>query len=446
MANEKKINIRLLIDKEKNKVLFAESDKDFVDLLFSFLTLPIGTIITLANKETNLGCMDKLYQSVEALDHQYFQTEVCKQMLLLPRSASEDIHPCMFENVKCLCGKIMNSTLELGWNTYFEDDKLNCAFVNGIGKFMITDALEVSTLSAKTSLSILFGFGINDGTTLEVKNISVGLEEVMDLLKQSMLSKTPMTDVFLLKQNEINTEAIIAKPLNVMFQSDTKRVNLDLFVRKSDKKVLYAVAKADFLDFLFSFLTFPMGSVVELFGGSSSIGSIDNIYKSVEGLYHIDPEKLERSKDRLLHPKIASQHGCKNQLLQIEENTGMIYISKCSHCFKNGLVDICCRHGLDRAELSLINPKFIDTVTLKGGGFIRDSMVFMITDELVVELYSQISSISYLNKQCVPFSDLEERSVTVGEQEALSLLKASLTSKTALTSVFCQSSKKRTRG
>ncbi|KAF5206270.1 hypothetical protein FRX31_004144 [Thalictrum thalictroides] len=353
----------------------------------------------------------------------------------------------MFENVRCLCGKIMKSTIEVGWNTTctFEDDKLNCAFVDGIGKFMINDALEISTLSANTSLSILSGFGINDGTTLEVKKVFVGLEEVMDLLKQSMLSKTPMTDVFLLKQKEINTKAIIAKPLNVMFQSDTKRVDLDLFVRKSDKKILYAVAKADFLDFLFSFLTFPMGSVVELLGGSSSIGSIDNIYKSVEGLYHIDPEKLERSMDMLLHPKIASQHGCENQLLQIEEKQETISISKCSHCFKKGIADMWCRHGLDRAKLSLINPKFIGTDTLEGGRFIKDSMVFMITDELVVEPYSQISCISYLNKQCVSFRDIEERSVTVGGQEALSLLYASLTSKTALASVFCQSSRKRTQ-
>ncbi|GJN26557.1 hypothetical protein PR202_gb14496 [Eleusine coracana subsp. coracana] len=35
------VEVKLFIDKERQKVLFAESDKDFVDVLFSFLMLPL---------------------------------------------------------------------------------------------------------------------------------------------------------------------------------------------------------------------------------------------------------------------------------------------------------------------------------------------------------------------------------------------------------------------
>ena len=56
----KEISLKLLVHKEKNQILYAESDKDFVDVLFSFLTLPIGTIIRLITKEEKIGCMSTL--------------------------------------------------------------------------------------------------------------------------------------------------------------------------------------------------------------------------------------------------------------------------------------------------------------------------------------------------------------------------------------------------
>ncbi|PON77709.1 hypothetical protein PanWU01x14_024650 [Parasponia andersonii] len=70
-----------------NQVLFAESDKDFVDVLLSFLTLPMGKIIRLADKKSGIGSMDELYKSVEALHRKCFWTKACKNMLLEPRSA-----------------------------------------------------------------------------------------------------------------------------------------------------------------------------------------------------------------------------------------------------------------------------------------------------------------------------------------------------------------------
>jgi hypothetical protein len=55
---------QLFIDKEKQKVLFAESDKEFVDVLFSFLTLPLGSIVRLLGKQSGVGCPDEVYKSV----------------------------------------------------------------------------------------------------------------------------------------------------------------------------------------------------------------------------------------------------------------------------------------------------------------------------------------------------------------------------------------------
>ncbi|KAI8564129.1 hypothetical protein RHMOL_Rhmol03G0158000 [Rhododendron molle] len=79
------IGLKLMIEKKKDRVVFAESDKDFIDLLFSFLTLPVGTIIRLLEDKsppTVIGCMNSLYKSIENLDAQLFVSEACKKMLL----------------------------------------------------------------------------------------------------------------------------------------------------------------------------------------------------------------------------------------------------------------------------------------------------------------------------------------------------------------------------
>ncbi|MCI24475.1 DUF674 family protein [Trifolium medium] len=80
--------MRVLVDNERNKFVYAEAGKDFVDAIFSFLTLPLGTIARLVAKESNVeavrfGSISSLYQSVANLDQQYLWTHACKEMLLV---------------------------------------------------------------------------------------------------------------------------------------------------------------------------------------------------------------------------------------------------------------------------------------------------------------------------------------------------------------------------
>ncbi|GAU40128.1 hypothetical protein TSUD_162970 [Trifolium subterraneum] len=78
-----KVSIRVLVEKGKNKVVYAEAGKDFVDVLFSFLTLPLGTIAKVVAKDTNIkavkfGSISSLYQSVANLDEKYLWSNTCK--------------------------------------------------------------------------------------------------------------------------------------------------------------------------------------------------------------------------------------------------------------------------------------------------------------------------------------------------------------------------------
>lgn len=50
MAQESNMSLRLRLHKDRKRVIYAEADCHFVDTLFSFMTLPLGTIIRLLDK------------------------------------------------------------------------------------------------------------------------------------------------------------------------------------------------------------------------------------------------------------------------------------------------------------------------------------------------------------------------------------------------------------
>ncbi|XP_077225220.1 uncharacterized protein LOC143858451 [Tasmannia lanceolata] len=231
------------------------------------------------------------------------------------------------------------------------------------------------------------------------------LATVLDLLKCLLVSKTPLSDVFLSKREttymvKVEQRDISPSQVGRVVGSGDKKISVKLMLSKSNDKVVYAEAGDDFIDLLFSFLTLLVGSVVQLLGKCSSIGCVDNLCKSVEdlsadGLINCNVAKL-------INPKLASHIGCKSQLLQIEE----------------------------RSQFYAMNPKS------SGGGYTKGPVKFMVTDDLDVKPFSTTTIISLLKKFSLPLSDIEEQVVSVGEEEALDLLKTSLISKMVLNNAF----------
>jgi hypothetical protein len=202
-SEESTIEVKLFVDKEKRKVLFAESDKVFVDVLFSFLTMPLGTIVRLLGKQSKIGCLDEIYRSVEDLSPDYFRTKACRRMLLAPLNAASGhcarlkvnvdgskpwavyvckdasccAHAdCAFSSVPdsiCKCGKVMQYVGDMP-----EKDR-NLApspaggstgagvFVKGSYKFIITDDLIVAPSSTSLMMSLFGRFGVRDPAAIE---------------------------------------------------------------------------------------------------------------------------------------------------------------------------------------------------------------------------------------------------------------------------------------
>ncbi|KAF8394965.1 hypothetical protein HHK36_018904 [Tetracentron sinense] len=207
-------------------------------------------------------------------------------------------------------------------------------------------------------------------------------------LLMSLISKTPLTDAILLKRDKVDRFDFDPRNTTKLEEESDGDSNVKVFkvkqmVNKSNNKVVYAEARVDFVDFVLSFLTFPLGSIVELFGGNSPMQSLNTLYKSVEELSVENYIKSEECKNTLLHPMLPSYFSCENQLLPIDEVVNLYYYTfNCTEC------------------------------------------------------YTMSSAISLLDSLSVPISDVEERVVTVSKKEALTLLKFSLASKSVLTNTF----------
>ncbi|CAN1269328.1 hypothetical protein LINPERPRIM_LOCUS13546 [Linum perenne] len=81
-----KVTLKLLIDNKKNKVLFAEAGKEFIDFLFTLLLFPLGTMIKLLSKKKMVGCLGNLYQSIEDLSDTFIESNSNKDTVLNPKA------------------------------------------------------------------------------------------------------------------------------------------------------------------------------------------------------------------------------------------------------------------------------------------------------------------------------------------------------------------------
>ena len=168
-------------------------------------------------------------------------------------------------------------------------------------------------------------------------------------------------------------------------------ITLKVMVKKSDKKVLFAEGEEDFIDFLFSFLTIPLGSVGYLLSGETCMGSIDNLYRSISSLKVGRYFKSDLLSSMTSEFKLPSGYTCRSQLFPL-------------HCNYNSYDKIGTHY------LYMADPR-------SGEGFISGPTSFMVTDDLNVTPFSSISSISNLNQLGNPLSDIEEHVVSIGVKE-----------------------------
>ncbi|CAH9147789.1 unnamed protein product [Cuscuta epithymum] len=459
------VPLKLLIDEKNHRVVAAEANKDFVDILFSFLTLPMGTImrlITSANEKTTaavpVGCMKNLYEGVQNLSSEYWQTEHCKNMVLNPRnplakyckslkiniddSGPELTYGCnsvyefvnntesimfysehlaamergrckyysIYRNVKCVCGKGITTKEMTAKAKAGDSSSEGVSFLKRGIEFLISDNLQVRPASPAVLAQLIPDIGSADGTRIREMRVEASKVEVIYLLACALVSETPLSDVFLgkrpgygivgtqgkrprLENNFSSSQA--ALPVKSTVEQNGHTLKLKVTYAKSTKEILFGEATNEFFDFLCTFLTIPIGSMMRVLEGKSGLTCMDNLYRSVLDLDH--KWFQESAKNNLLNPCIAKYHNCKKQPLKsigTESYADSYY---------------------------LINPRESDN-------FAVEPSMFLVPDDLGVKSLSGASSFLLLKDMGIPFSQTEVQWVTLGTKEALSLLKAALTS------------------
>ncbi|CAN1269368.1 hypothetical protein LINPERPRIM_LOCUS13555 [Linum perenne] len=209
MATTTKVTLKLLIDKKSNKVLFAEAGKEFVDFLFSILSLPLGTVIRLLSKDQMVGCLGNLYQSIEELGDTFIQQSTSKDIVLNPKvqsyTADTNLLLTGSDNPQAICpgcNNRMNIEVTFVPKPVVEgngggNQNSEGGFVKGVVTYMVMDNLEVKPMSTISSITLLNKFNIQQVGALEEKVVELGMDEGLNLLKASLECKNVLTSVFL---------------------------------------------------------------------------------------------------------------------------------------------------------------------------------------------------------------------------------------------------------
>ncbi|KAJ1272563.1 hypothetical protein BS78_06G212000 [Paspalum vaginatum] len=452
-VEEPTIEVKLFVDKEKRKVLFTESDKEFVDVLFSFLTMPLGTIVRLLGKQSQMGCLDELYKSVEDLSADCFQNKGCKAMLLRPLNAASshcrrlkinidntkpravyicrDTRCCAhndcefssFPDAACKCGKAMQYGRDMPEN---EGDSLapdgggleSGVFIKGLLKFVITDDLIVAPASTPLMLSIFERFGVDDPENIEETILQFNSQKIISLLKRSLTSKQPLTGIYF-DATLVSVDADLGVLPEQQNDADEKcNIAKMKVLRTKSNSLLYVEGDAEFIDLLFGLLSIPLGSIIKAFGQWPPSGCVDNLWKSIDGSAKgcVRPE----CQNLLLAPKSAP-FGCgAAKVLEVDElATAVLDIKSCFNCLKNygfANTDRCrynCLAIVKSTRLYELNPRR----TPKDGSRNSESYVkgghmrFMVTGDLHVHPLSISATLQVLRDANVQTEELEEREI-----------------------------------
>ena len=209
-----KINLKLVFRKSNGKILFAQGEKDFVDLLLSFLTFPLGGVVRILDGNCSLGNIDFLYKSIVDLHANTFLTKEAKKRLVDPHLApqfnklSKQILPIQklrahyyyYNRFLGLGNSIIQNQFLIGdenkSNEYADyvrtDRQVNLVssnpkspkasdngYVNAEGhrKYVVTDDLVIATSSPISNLYLINNFKVplND---VKEKLVTIGIKEV----------------------------------------------------------------------------------------------------------------------------------------------------------------------------------------------------------------------------------------------------------------------------
>jgi hypothetical protein len=245
-----------------------------------------------------------------------------------------------------------------------------------------------------------------------------------------------------LQKSVVLTPEIEMAPTNPNANSAT--LSMKLLVDTKAGRVLYAEASKDVVDFLFSLLTLPVGTVVKILSKDSMVGSIGNLYGSVEKLDETYVRSAD-AKDALLAPAGGYDGGKLLQLpLPEPEEPCTEFYRCCNDNYTECLTYMSKVSGTrcqSRYCSSMMTTKLILVDVDSGGassgaataaaqsghaagkGFVQGVVTYTVMDDLKVAPMSTISGITLLNTFGITdIGSLQEKTVQLGYDEVRQML------------------------
>ncbi|PAN13632.1 hypothetical protein GQ55_2G342500 [Panicum hallii var. hallii] len=233
---------------------------------------------------------------------------------------------------------------------------------------------------------------------------------------------------------------------------------LKLLVDKRSRRVLYAEARKDAVDFLIGLLRVPAGLAARALAkhGERAPGSLGSLYAGARDLDDAFFASAPPDRDALLSPALPSAavtlllgedalppppppppppryFRCSAYVTPCRANpTNVTDVSgtPCPACRQPMTVEMRWAPGDAHGRPAPAQAR-------EAGGYVKEVVTYLVMDDLTVAPMSTISAIMLLKKFSVKdCSALEEMTVELGTKEAVMLLKSSLQSSTALTDVF----------
>ncbi|CAA7020806.1 unnamed protein product [Microthlaspi erraticum] len=377
--------LKLLVDKEKNKVVLAEAGMDFVDVFRSFLALPMATIVRLLEKyepdlKPRIGCFNNLYESVSDLPVDDFMREACKGMLLYPEKQCRQLHLNLDDDTEC--------TDDI-FNLNTECDKISV---------IVTENMQVQVASTLLIVNILNGLGYKNHDMLEKRSVDVDHKEALSLLHCLLYSETPLTDVFLKKLSSCGIPRLPDMPTLTPVQgrgmAEPKQVvSLTVLVRKQDKKVIYAESGPEFVDLLFLFLAIPLESVWDITRSNTKLGCVDNFCTSMKSLFSSGNVVSTCMLPPLEYSFRKSLLGVPYKMNNFSESPYYKYIVTESY------------EAEETWECDDLS------------GFVKRCARYMISDDLTITAAHSFSTISFVMELNVDFDDMESYTINISKTQ-----------------------------
>ncbi|XP_038679807.1 uncharacterized protein LOC119980967 [Tripterygium wilfordii] len=228
---------------------------------------------------------------------------------------------------------------------------------------------------------------------------------------------------------------------------DDLNLSMKLLIDPKGRRVLFAEAGKDVVDFLFSILSLPLGAIGTLQNPKALGHSIGNLYQSIEDLrdLHMIPNKnIDSLVERVRFTYPTSTNSPPVLLFTDKSPPTKKSYYKCAansgyrSCGTYVTLDPkyrcpCCSMTMS-SPLTLVGSSSSCSIE---GGFVKGGVTYVITDDLLVKPMSTVSSITLISSlNLKDVGSLEEKTVSLTSDKVGKLLRASLQTKNALSTVF----------